>query len=456
MAWLSLAGLTLAAVTATATSSQPPETSAERLHRKGVHCMEVIERPECAIENFEALLDQRTRQRELLTDGMLRLLRLYRQTDREDEIGPLLRRFWDAGGDRRSRGHVPYSARFLPDDLDILVNADPPRLLASELLERGGDPLRDTLFTCDPVRRHDIEVRKRWERAAAQARVEGRETWEVFYEKLDEQAERRREYEERRKRRGRSAEDEVPPLVFVVACPLVEALELTDNRSWRRVTSGSHHRDQERSVAIFGLDDLEARMASATEQGRLLAVGPGRWRLPELDHPTPNIELAVLDRGELVAAPRAMLDAMVEARDKRKRRMNRELARLVGKVPRDTGMFVVLTPKALRQIGVGGMERKGLRKVLEAVLPRPKGLQIAAIAGSSLAFLTRVPTDTAVRGRMLVNVANMILARNARDDPEAAQMLADLDVAEAADRKALLASYVITPARLETMLWDTP
>ena len=119
-------------------------------------------------------------------------------------------------------------------------------------------------------------------------------------------------------------------------------------------------------------------------------------------------------------------------------------------------MFVVLTPQALRQMGLSGMERKGLRKVLEAVLPRPKGLQVAAIAGSSLAFLTRVPTDTAVRGRMLVSVANMILARNARDDPEAAQMLADLDVAEAADRKALLASYVITPARLETMLWDTP
>ncbi|MCA9710334.1 MAG: hypothetical protein KDK70_31130, partial [Myxococcales bacterium] len=200
MAWLPLAGLVLAAATA---SAPAPETHAERLHRKGVHCMEVIERPECAIENFEALLDEHTRQRELLTDGMLRLLQLYRQTDRTEEIGPLLRRFWDAGGERRSRGHVPYSARFMPDTLTMLINADPPRLLASALLERGGDSLRDTIFTCDPVRRHDIETEERWRRAATQAAAQGRETWEVYYEELDEDRARERAYQERRAQRAR-------------------------------------------------------------------------------------------------------------------------------------------------------------------------------------------------------------------------------------------------------------
>jgi hypothetical protein len=195
-------------------------------------------------------------------------------------------------------------------------------------------------------------------------------------------------------------------------------------------------------------------MAAAVEQGRLLARGPGRWALPELPDVDREVELAMLDRGELVAASPEVLTRMEAAAHKRKRQMNRELHHLVGKVPKDTGMFVVLTRDALRQLGFGGMERKGLRRVLEAVLPRPKGLQVAAIAGSSLAFFTRVPTDTAVRGRMLVSLANLLLARSAEDDPETAQMLEDLDVAEASDRKALLASYVITAARLEKMLWD--
>ena len=164
--------------------------------------------------------------------------------------------------------------------------------------------------------------------------------------------------------------------------------------------------------------------------------------------------MAVLDRGELVAAPPGILDAMEQASRKRKRRMGRELDKLIGKIPKDTGMFVVLTKHALRDLGFGGVERQGMRKVLEAVLPRPKGLQIAAIAGSSLAFFTRVPTDTAVRGKMLVNLANIMLARSAEDDPEMAEMIESLDVAEASDRKALLASYVISTARLEKMLWD--
>lgn len=453
MAWLPLAGLVLAAATS---SSVTPETHAERLHRKGVHCMEVIERPECAIENFEALLDERTRQRELLTDGMLRLLRLYRQTDREEDIAPLLRRFWDAGGDRRSRGHVPYSARFMPDDLDMVVNIDPPRLLESTLLERGGDAMRDTLFTCDGVRRNDIEIEKRWERAATRATAEGRQTWEVYYEEYDERQARRREYEQRRKERqaGREADDRPPPLVFELACPLAEALQLQDNRDWRRVMGASSHRAPEKTVAIFQLDDLEVRLAKAVEAGTLVAAGPGRWRLPELDYPADDIELAMLDHGELVAAPAAILSGMEEASRKRRRQMNRELERLVGKVPKDTGMFIVLTRDALRELGFGNVERKGMRSVLEKVLPRPKGLQMAALAGDSLAFFTRVPTDTAVRGRMLVNLANILLARSAEDDAEMAQMIESLDVAEASDRKALLASYVITSARLETMLWD--
>jgi hypothetical protein len=51
-------------------------------------------------------------------------------------------------------------------------------------------------------------------------------------------------------------------------------------------------------------------------------------------------------------------------------------------------------------------------------------------------------------------LANAILARSADGDAEAAKWIEDLDIAEASDRKALLASYVITAARLEEILWE--
>src|SRR5690606_13674560 len=55
---LTLVGLGVTAPEAEAREAPPVrhETAAETLHRKGVHCMEVIERSACAIDNFEALL----------------------------------------------------------------------------------------------------------------------------------------------------------------------------------------------------------------------------------------------------------------------------------------------------------------------------------------------------------------------------------------------------------------
>lgn len=465
MPWLPLVGLLLATLTAEPTAAPAPtptpkkaESGAERLHRKGVHCMEEIERPECAIESFEALLDEDTRQRELVTDGLLRLLVLYRRTGREDAIAPLLRRFWDAGGGRRSSGHVPYSARFLPSELNMMINIDPPRMLATALMERGGANLRDYLFTCDDVRRNDIEIEQRWRRAAREAAEQGRQAWEVYYEKHDaEQARDRKRQaaaDERAARSNAGDERDLSPLVFELACPLGAALELPDNGAWRRITGVSHHREQDKTVAIYQLDGLDARIASAVRAGRLVADGPGRWRLPDFEYGEHDVRLVSLDKDELLAAPAALLGPIEEARRKRKRRMNGELERLVNAIPRDTGMFVVLNQAALRELGFGGVQRRSVRTMLEAVLPRPKGLQVAAIGGDSLAFFTRVPTDTAVRGRMLVSLANAFLARSADGDAEAAKWIEDLDVAEASDRKAVLASYVITAARLEEILWD--
>ncbi len=446
-----LAGLLLAASTAAA-APITPETAAERLHRKGVHCMDVIERPKCAIEKFEALLAEDTRQRELLTDGLLRLIDLYEDADREEDIPPLLRRFWDAGGSsRRSTGHLPFSARFMPSTLNVLINIDPPRVLASDLIARGGPDLQDYLFTCDEVLRHDIEIRHRWQRAAVKAAAEGRQTWQVFYEGIDRDRERRERYNARQEAKPQP-ERERPPLLLSLSCPLGLALGLRDTSQWRRMTGAGHHSDQDLAVAIFQVDGLEARLDEALKAGRLLDAGGGRFRLPAFEYGDRTIVITSLDRDELVAAPEELLGPMQQARRKRRREMNRELERLAAKVPRDTGAFMVMNQAALQAVGFRKVKRKALRNMLQAVLPRPTGLQVAAVVGTTVGLFTRVPTDHAVRGRMLVNLANAYVTRGA--DPESSRWLEDLDIAEATDRRALLASYVLTMARLEEILWD--
>src|SRR5688572_14392073 len=152
------------------------ESEAQRLHRKGVHCMEVLERNDCAIENFEGLLQAHTNERELVTDGMLRLIRLYEKEGRADDIPVLLRDFWDVGRKRRSQGHVPHSTRYFPEELNILVNIDTPRIVASGVMQRLGPEARDYVFTCDEARRNDIKNRRQWKRAEKKAAAQGKPT----------------------------------------------------------------------------------------------------------------------------------------------------------------------------------------------------------------------------------------------------------------------------------------
>jgi DNA-binding SARP family transcriptional activator len=59
--------------------------------------MEEIERAECAIEHFEALLEERTEDRELITDALLRLIKLYEKAGDDEAVKGVMRRFWEAG-----------------------------------------------------------------------------------------------------------------------------------------------------------------------------------------------------------------------------------------------------------------------------------------------------------------------------------------------------------------------
>src|SRR5574339_378678 len=105
--------------------------------------MDELERPDCAIEKFEAVLRERTTERELVSDSMLRLIKLYEAQGDDEAVKPILRQFWDVGMKLGSRGHVPWSTRFFAPELDILVNLDVPRILAAPVSQRLGDEARD-------------------------------------------------------------------------------------------------------------------------------------------------------------------------------------------------------------------------------------------------------------------------------------------------------------------------
>lgn len=436
-----------------ATLAAPQETEAQQLHRRGVQCMDVIERRDCAIENFEALLDVSTTERELVTDALLRLIRLHRDGDDPEAIKPLLRNFWDIGMRRESRGHVPYTTRFVPRDFDVLLNVDVARLMSAPLAKRLGDDARDTLFTCDEVRRTALEQKRRVARAKRRAQKSGKSVEAELADTL----ERERKYEAERaaaKKRGdKSAKGQPSPIMFESSCPVAIALGDADLAKWQRMTTAFSHRDFSRSIVLAQIPGLDAKIDEAVKATRLVELGKDHWGVPGLSYEGSDVELARLDLDELLIAPSGVIDEMIKARRSRKRSIDKSLDHLVNAVPRDTGFFVVLTQKALLDLGLGGM-KPGTRKLLQALLPKPKGIQIAGIVGDDFGVFTRVPTDNAVKGRALVSIARALIARQSDKDSSSEEMLRTLDVAEANDRRAVLASYILSASQIETMVLD--
>jgi len=428
------------------------ETNAERLHRKGVYCMEEIERSKCAIERFEELLDEHTDQRELVTDAMLRLVKLYQQENRSEDIAPVTRRFWDVGMKRRSRGHVPYSTRFFPSTMNVLFMVHIQRIVDAKISQRLGPDARDFFFTCSEVRRKEISERRRWNRAKKKAAEQGREPIEIIYEEQDK-ARAARERRERERRESKREEHEHYTPVFVeAACPIVEAFGKEDVLAITRGVAAMNHADFRDSMAVVEIPDLDALLAHGMRHGGIVKVGEGRWILPGIDYYGSAIHLATLDRNELVVAPAKHMEGLIDAREKHKRRLDRKIDTLIGGIPRDVGFFFVMTEVAMKELafGPGDDVKRGL---LELLLPRPKGLQVAGVFEEYFGLFTRMPTDTPIKGRMLIDLARLLIASEEEEgDEEEAELLRSLDVAEAEDRRALLLSYVLSPSQIEQII----
>lgn len=427
------------------------ESSAEILHRRGVHCMEEIERRDCAIEHFEALLEERTDRRELVTDGLLRLVKLYEKEDRPEDLKAALRRFWDAGKTDSRRGHLPYTARFLPKDFDVLFHAHIGRLVASPLAKQL-DEIAEFVMTCDPHVRGQLDDLRILRKAQRKSRETGVPVQKAMSNVVAEEKKRSEAYKKRRAQaeaEGRPRRHE--PVFADATCQVARALGDDTVAAWTRGAFALAHGDFRRSAAILEIPDLAAKLAAATAAGRLVVRGDGIWALTPLRYQGGEVLLRVLDTGELVVAPPAVMTEIAANFARGKRTLPREVDRLVVGTPVDAGFFAVATEAAVQELGFGNMS-KGRRGLLQLLLPRPEGLQMAGVAHEYFGFFLRMPTDTPLKAGALVDVVQRMIANQAEADSDSAEFLRLLDVTQATDKRALLLSYVLSRRQIETIV----
>jgi len=427
-----------------------PETNAEILYRKGVHCMEEIERSKCAIEHFAQLLDEDTPDRARVTDAILRLVKLYRKEGQDEELRAVLRRFWQAGGRRKRSGHLPYSARFLPADLDVVGHIDIQRALAAPLRRRLPPELAEAMTTCDKDRRAALGdallVRR------AQRRTEGTSmtTAAALAEITKEDAEKRERYKKRQAKRGtQSGTPDTAPVFAYSLCPAALALGSDTTEAWTRVAFALNHRDPERSAAIVMIPGLARQIQAGVAAGRLRPVAGGRWQIVDHSYEGAPVEIASFDLDELTLAPAGLMPTIAATIADGRPTLNPQVSKLITTTPKNLAFFAVTTGDALRDLGLS--EQTGSRRrILEALLPRPQGLQIAGAAHEYLGLFMRMPTDNPVKVQLLIDLATRLLA--AENDETTAELLRNLDLAQASDRRALLISYVLSPTQIEDML----
>ncbi len=427
------------------------ESDAQKLHRKGVHCMEEIERSDCAIEHFEALLDERTEDRELITDGLLRLIKLYEKAGDEEAVKAVMRRFWDAGRGKLRRGHLPYTTRFLPGDFDFVGLAHLPRLLTAPLTKRLEPELPEYVTTCDEDRRKELGEYWNWRKAQRRAREKNLSLQQALDQQAKEGRAQRAAREKRRAERDPQSKTRATPVFAEGLCQTVRALGAVDARDWTRMLVAFHHKDLKRSVIVAEVPGLQARIDAGVAAGTLRPVTTNVWALVGVTYQKAPVLLATYELDELVVAPQALLPEITANHAKGKRTLAKSVDKLVAGIPVDAGFFAVITEAAVRDMGFGGMS-KGRRKFLEALLPHPEGVQVAGVVHEYFGAFIRVPTDTPVKAAALVGIARRILENQAEEDPEDAEFLRLLDLAQATDKRALLLSYVLSRGQIEQMM----
>ncbi len=426
------------------------ESSAQQLHRRGVHCMEEIERNKCAVEHFENLLKERTEDRELITDAMLRLIKIYGRDGDDEAIKAVMRKFWDAGKGRFRKGQLPYTTRFIPSDFTVLAGAHMPRLLGSPLSKRLPDEMREYVLTCDDDRRIELEEHRNFKRAERRAKLRNQSLQQALTELS---AEDRKKDAARAQRASTRGPRPAKPVFADGMCATVRAFGEDSVATWTRVVLGFAHGDWRRSAAVAEVPGLAERIARGVASGKLVARGPNTWTLVGLRYHEQDVVLANFELDELVLAPAGLLPEIAQNHARNRRSITKELDRLVAGIPVDAGCFAVAGEQAVRDLGFAGMP-KARRKFLELLLPHPEGLQVAGVAHEYFGMFLRMPTDTPVKAGMMVDIARRMIDNQASADPDSADALRHLDIAQASDRRALLLGYVLSPSQIEQMMLE--
>lgn len=432
------------------------ETTVQRLHRKGVHCMEEIERSECAIEHFETLINEDTREQTLVTDAILRLIKLYNKTGEENCLRDLLRRFWEAGGQRQRRGHLPYTSRYLPADLDMIGHVDFQRSLKTPLIRRLPSELPEFILTCDDTRRKVLGEAIELYRAERLASKKGLSKEAAFAQIQAKKAEEQRKKEQFKKeeqdqkylagKKVRRTKNEMPIFEPTSACKVARALGTYNMATWVRATVAVNHLDFSRSAAIVQVPHLDNKIAKALASGTIQVVDSHRYRI--VDHAGAFIEIASFDLDELTIASPTMMTEIASAFDRRKSTLNREIKKLLAATPSEVVFLGVATAKSLQDL-VFRKEEGRRRRLLEALLPRPDGIQIVGVAHEYLGVFLRMPNKDPVKTQLFVDFANKFI--NSDENKDLKNLL---DFARASDRHAFLVSYIMAPGIFEDQLLD--
>jgi hypothetical protein len=335
----------------------------------------------------------------------------------------------------------------------FMVDVD--RLERSRLHASLPDDAKDMMFTCDEARRAQLDEQTEARRAAREQ------------EKLAAMTEQERaEYQKRRERQksrfGRDddrkrGDDERTIYSAGGFCKVAAALGLADPRDFGKFLGASNHADPHESLAVMRIDDLEAKLAAAVEAGRIIAepapVIEGRdlnnmtqimrdklrvWTLVDFEYQGQAAQLLSFDKNELMLAPKALVADLLHARAHDQTRLDAKLREQLSEVPSDVMFMTLISPSAteafMRDMGT-----------MAKLLPNPDGLMIAAVVYDYAGLFVRMPTEDAVKAWVVLSLARKLID-NEDDGARAGEdeFLANIDISQTRDGKALLMTNILT------------
>ncbi len=420
------------------------ESTAERLHRHGVNCMDQLERSECAIDYFEQLVALDAPERELMGDAIFRLVKLYKRADRDEDVKRLMRRYWELGMARGSSTTVPYAARFLPADMTVMVTVNMERLGESKLWQSIDPEIHDLIFTCDEALREELKAKRKARREAAKARGDAPSFDPTRSPSDDDDAKDDAKDKGEDGKPGQSgSEAPRPDPVFEDLCKIAEALGQPDPRAWSRFTSAVDHWDPTNSMLILEIDELGPLLDAGVAEGRLVAAGERRFTVPALVYQDAPVELVKLDSDEIVVTPAKLAPDLLAAFDNRDERLHADLVELIESTPDDVVFFTAMTRPAL----VWGIKQAG--NFAASVMPQPRGMVISAAAYEYAGVFVRMHTPDQLKSAFLIRLVRLFMTRAAESAAEdgpspEAELLSDMDLSQASDGSIIFSSVLST------------